>query len=96
MITKVKLLDQLKIVLFIYPLVLLYWNYIGDGNDLIEILPTLKQWNQPELYPKDFFLNYIKSIEFFVQTSLKKGIAFLRQKSSLFVIGYSHSESDST
>ena len=38
MITKVKLLDQLKIVLFIYPLVLLYWNYIGDGNDLIEIL----------------------------------------------------------
>jgi hypothetical protein len=62
MITKVKLLDQLKIVLFIYPLVLLYWNYIGDGNDLIEILPTLKQWNQPELYPKDFFLNYIKSI----------------------------------
>ncbi|MBK8244937.1 MAG: hypothetical protein IPK88_16040 [Saprospiraceae bacterium] len=62
MITKVKLLDHLKIVFLIYPLVLLYWNYIGDGNDLIEILPTLKQWNQPELYPKDFFLNYIKSI----------------------------------
>lgn len=55
MITKVKLLDQLKIVLLVYPLVLLYWNYIGDGNDLIEILPTLKQWNQPDLYPKDFF-----------------------------------------
>ncbi len=62
MITKVKLLNHLKIVFLIYPLVLLYWNYIGDGNDLIEILPTLKQWHQPELYPNDFFLNYIKPI----------------------------------
>ncbi|HRH99757.1 MAG TPA: hypothetical protein PK006_01780 [Saprospiraceae bacterium] len=60
-----KSIVELALSFSIYFLLLIAYGYEQWGSDMIEVIPYLKKWDNPQLYPNDFYLNYIFQLPFF-------------------------------
>ncbi|MDQ3142884.1 MAG: hypothetical protein M3Q56_11635 [Bacteroidota bacterium] len=58
---KVLSFKELAVLILIYALLILCFGFNWSGNDMIEVIPVLKNFHDGSLYPNDFFINYIKS-----------------------------------
>ncbi|MBK9377867.1 MAG: hypothetical protein IPQ10_10825 [Saprospiraceae bacterium] len=41
-----------------------------SGEDMVEVIPYLLKWEDPTLYSKDFYLNYVWDLKFFERSTL--------------------------
>ncbi len=61
---KVKKYDKVIASILLVVLYLIYWPYNSTGGDMIEIMPALKKMHFPNLYPRDFYLNFNSTLGF--------------------------------
>lgn len=52
---------------FIY---ILYWGFEPNCGDMTEIIPAIKNLAYPELYPKDFYLNFTEKLIWYERSSV--------------------------
>lgn len=51
--------DYLILSFIIYVLLLISFGFILDSGDMIEVIPSVKKLWHAQLYPNDFYLNYV-------------------------------------
>jgi len=72
---------------FIY---ILYWGFEPNCGDMTEIIPAIKNLAYPELYPKDFYLNFTERLIWYERSSVLRilYLVYMIHPFLLFLIWY--------